>query len=197
MKLKDVLAISGQGGLFKFVAQSRNGIIVESLADGTRTCAPATARVSSLGEIAIFTDGEDMPLAEVFQKIYEKCEGKQTIDPKSPAEALKKYFAEVLPEYDRSRVHVSDMKKMATWYNLLVASGMTEFKTGNEESQEESGETANNRNAAHPDVIKRKRISSRSVFVFCRVFTSPFLGHIFRCIPGSGRIGTVPEAPSP
>ena len=101
---------------------------------------PATARVSSLGEIAIFTDGEDMPLAEVFQKIYEKCEGKQTIDPKSPAEALKKYFAEVLPEYDRSRVHVSDMKKMATWYNLLVASGMTEFKTGNEESQEESGE---------------------------------------------------------
>ena len=79
-------------------------------------------------------------LAEVFQKIYEKCEGKQTIDPKSPAEALKKYFVEVLPEYDRSRVHVSDMKKMATWYNLLVASGMTEFKTGNEESQEESGE---------------------------------------------------------
>src|SRR5699024_4953379 len=79
MKLKDVLAISGQEGLFKFVAQSRNGIIVESLADGTRTCAPATARVSSLGEIAIFTDGEDMPLAEVFQKIYEKCEGKQTI----------------------------------------------------------------------------------------------------------------------
>ena len=116
------------------------GFTVESLADGTRTCAPATARVSSLGEIAIFTDGEDMPMAEVFQKIYEKCEGKQTIDPKSPAEALKKYFAEVLPEYDRSRVHVSDMKKMATWYNLLVASGMTEFKTGNEESQEESGE---------------------------------------------------------
>lgn len=140
MKLKDVLAISGQGGLFKFVAQSRNGIIVESLADGTRACAPATARVSSLGEIAIFTDGEDMPLAEVFQKIYEKCEGKQAIDPKSPAEALKKYFAEVLPEYDRSRVHVSDMKKIATWYNLLVASGMTEFKTGNEESREESEE---------------------------------------------------------
>ena len=109
MKLKDVLAISGQGGLFKFVAQSRNGIIVESLADGTRTCAPATARVSSLGEIAIFTDGEDMPLAEVFQKIYEKCEGKQTIDPKSPAEALKKYFAEVLPEYDRSYKTKTDL----------------------------------------------------------------------------------------
>ena len=192
MKLKDVLAISGQGGLFKFVAQSRNGIIVESLADGTRTCAPATARVSSLGETAIFTDGEDMPLAEVFQKIYEKCEGKQTIDPKSPAEALKKYFAEVLPEYDRSRVHVSDMKKMATWYNLLVAS-----KPGTKSLKKNPAKTANNRNAAHPDVIKRKRISSRSVFVFCRVFTSPFLGHIFRCIPGSGRIGTVPEAPSP
>ena len=141
MKLKDILAISGQSGLFKFVAQSRNGIIVESLADGARSCASATARVSSLGEIAIFTEGEDMPLAEVFRKIYEKSGGKQAIDPKSPAETLKKYFAEVVPQYDRSQVHVSDMKKMVTWYNLLVAAGMTEFKSGDEQTREEPEES--------------------------------------------------------
>ena len=71
MNFKDILAISGQSGLYKFVAQSRNGIIVESLANGTRSCASASARVSALSEIAIFTEGEDMPLAKVFQNIYE------------------------------------------------------------------------------------------------------------------------------
>lgn len=132
MELKDILSISGQSGLFKFVAQSRNGIIVESLTDGTRSCASATARVSSLSEIAIFTQGEDMPLAQVFQKIYDKLEGKEAVNPKSTPEALKQFFAEVLPEYDRERVHVSDMKKVAAWYNLMIAAGMTEFKTNEE-----------------------------------------------------------------
>lgn len=77
MNFKDILAISGQSGLYKFVAQSRNGIIVESLANGTRSCASASARVSALSEIAIFTEGEDMPLAKVFQNIYENKEGKR------------------------------------------------------------------------------------------------------------------------
>ena len=77
MNFKDILAISGQSGLYKFVAQSRNGIIVESLANGTRSCASASARVSALSEIAIFTEGEDMPLAKVFQNIYEKQGGKE------------------------------------------------------------------------------------------------------------------------
>ena len=135
MELKEILAISGQPGLFKYVARSSNGVIVESLIDGRRQNASATARVSALTEIAIFTEDEDMPLAYVFEKIYAYTEGKEAINPES--DALKSYFAEVLPEYDRERVHVSDIKKVFAWFNMLVAAGMTEFKLPDEEEQSE------------------------------------------------------------
>ena len=137
MELKDILAISGQSGLYKFIAQSKNGIIVEALSDGKRSNASASAKVSSLSEIAIFTETDDIPLAKVFENIYAQTGGKETISPKSTPEQLKTFFAEVLPEYDRDRVHVSDIKKVVAWYNILVAAGMTEFKTGNEEENKE------------------------------------------------------------
>lgn len=137
MELKEILAISGQPGLFKYVARSSNGVIVESLLDGRRTNASATARVSSLTEIAIFTENEDMPLATVFEKIYAHTGGKEAISPKADAAQLKALFGEVLPEYDRDRVHVSDIKKVFAWYNLLVGAGMTEFKLPDSEEQSE------------------------------------------------------------
>jgi len=143
MNFKDILAISGQSGLYKFVAQSRNGIIVESLANGTRSCTSASARVSALSEIAIFTEGEDMPLAKVFQNIYEKQGGKEAISPKSTPEELKRFFAEVLPEYDRDRVHVSDMKKVVAWYNLLIAAGVTQFETEEKTDETDSNDSKN------------------------------------------------------
>lgn len=128
MELKDILAISGQPGLFKFVAQSSNGVIVESLAEGKRMNASASSKVSSMGEIAIFTEGEDMPLAKLFESMFKHTEGKQTISHKSTPEQMKALFKEVLPEYDRERVHVSDMKKIISWFNILVEKGMTNFK---------------------------------------------------------------------
>ena len=133
MKLKEILAISGQSGLFKFVAQSHNGVIVESLTDGKRSNASGSAKVSALGEIAIYTENEDMPLGKVFENIYKQTDGKEAISPKSSPEELKKFFATVLPEYDRDRVHVSDMKKVITWYNILVSIGMTYFSNDEEE----------------------------------------------------------------
>lgn len=128
MELKEILAISGQPGLYKYVAQSTRGVIVESLLDGRRMNASANARVSALSEISMFTEGDDIALADVFTRIYEHTGGKTAIDPKSSPEALKAAFAEVLPEYDRERVHVSDIKKCFSWYNLLVGVGFTEFK---------------------------------------------------------------------
>ena len=127
MELKEILAISGQPGLYKFVAQSTHGVIVESLTDGRRTNTPASAKVSALAEIAIFTEAEDMPLGDVFEKLYAHTGGKATIGPKSDPAQLKALLAEVLPEYDRERVHVSDMKKLVAWYNILVGAGMTKF----------------------------------------------------------------------
>ena len=132
MELKEILAISGQPGLYKYVAQSTNGVIVESLLDGRRMNASASSKVSSLTEISMFTEGEDIALADVFTKIYAHTGGKEAISPKEAPEKLKAAFAEVLPEYDRDRVHVSDMKKCFAWYNILVRAGFTEFKLPSE-----------------------------------------------------------------
>ena len=134
MELKEILAISGQPGLYKYVAQSTRGVIVESLVDGRRMNASANARVSALSEISMFTEGDDIALADVFTRIYAHTGGKAAIDPKSSPEALKAAFAEVLPEYDRDRVHVSDIKKCFSWYNLLVGVGFTEFKLPTDEA---------------------------------------------------------------
>ena len=133
MELKEILAISGQPGLYKYVAQSMRGVIVESLIDGKRMNASATSRVSALTAISMFTEGEDSALADVFTNIWNYTGGKQAISHKESAERIKEEFAKVLPEYDRERVHVSDMKKCFAWYNLLVEAGFTEFKLPSEE----------------------------------------------------------------
>ncbi|MBO5984901.1 MAG: DUF5606 domain-containing protein [Rikenellaceae bacterium] len=137
MEFKDILAISGMPGLYKYVAQSTRGIIVESLEDGRRTNASATSRVSALSDISMFTEGEDIALAEVFTRMYAHTEGKQGLSHKESADKMKAYFAEVLPEYDRERVHVSDIKKALAWFNILVAAGMTEFSLPSDEETAE------------------------------------------------------------
>lgn len=136
MELKDILAISGQPGLFKYIAQSRGGVIVESLLDGKRMNVSASARVSALSEISMFTENDDIPLAEVFTKMYALTGGKQALSAKEAPAKLQAFFAEVLPEYDRERVHASDIKKAVAWFNLLVEAGFTEFKLPEEQATE-------------------------------------------------------------
>ena len=87
----------------------------------------ATSRVSALTEISMFTEGEDIALADVFTNIWNYTGGKEAISHKESAEKIVEEFAKVLPEYDRERVHVSDMKKCFAWYNILVGAGFTEF----------------------------------------------------------------------
>ena len=128
MELNEILAISGQPGLYRYVAQSTRGVIVESLVDGRRMNAAAHAKVSALTEISMFTEGDDIALADVFTRIYAHTGGKEAISHKEAPEKLKAAFAEVLPEYDRERVHVSDIKKCFAWFNVLVGAGFTEFK---------------------------------------------------------------------
>jgi hypothetical protein len=119
MNLKDILAISGEGTLFKFIAQGKNAVIVENLETGRRMSAGATAKVSALDEIAIFTTGEDMPLGKVMDLIWEKENGGETISHRLPDTELKQYFGTVMPDYDRDRVYTSDIKKVLHWYNIL------------------------------------------------------------------------------
>ena len=119
MILKDILSISGEPGLFKFIAQGKNAIIVEHLETKKRSSAYSSAKVSSLEDIAIFTDKEDMPLGKVFDLIFEKENGGLAIDSKSQPEKLKTWFEGILPEYSKDKVYISDIKKLASWYNLL------------------------------------------------------------------------------
>jgi hypothetical protein len=123
MNLKDILSISGEPGLFKFVAQGRNAIIVEHLETKKRKTAYGSAKVSSLEDISIFTEKEDLILGKVFDIIFEKENGGPAIDSKSDAVKLKTYFEELVPEYDKNRVYVSDMKKVIVWYNILQKFG--------------------------------------------------------------------------
>lgn len=133
MEFKDILAISGQPGLYLYIAHSRNGFIVESLLDNRRSNVPASAKVSALSEISMYTEGEDIPLAEVFTKMYAYTEGKAALSHKESNEALKEFFGAVVTDYDRERVRVSDIKKAVSWFNLLVGAGMTEFRLPDEE----------------------------------------------------------------
>jgi len=133
--LKGILSISGQPGLFKLIAESKNNIIVESLETGKRMPAYSTTKISALEDIAIYTDVDDVPLKEVFKAISEKEDGGKAISHKSSGNELKNYFGEVLPDYDRDRVYTSDIKKVILWYNMLHDKNMLDFS----EEEEESG----------------------------------------------------------
>lgn len=125
--------------MYKLVAESKNNIIVESLETGKRMPAYSTSKISALEDIAIFTDTEDMPLKDVFKAISEKEDGGKTINHKSSSKELRDYFAEVLPEYDRDRVYVSDIKKVLLWYNTLQGKDMLDFSE-EEETEENNDE---------------------------------------------------------
>jgi hypothetical protein len=135
--LKDILSISGFGGLYKFISQGRSGIIVESLEDKKRMNASATAKISALEDIAIFTETEDIPLNDVFKAIFEKENEGVSISHKSSGNELKSYFDEVLPDYDKERVYVSDIKKVINWYNILHKLELLSFEEEETENTEE------------------------------------------------------------
>lgn len=121
--LTGIISISGQPGLFKVVAQSKNGIIVENLTDKKRIAISSTAKVSSLEDISMFTTGEDKPVREIMKNIFDKEKGGLAIDNKADDKAIAAYFEAVLPEYDKERVYTSNMRKLFNWYNTLQTTG--------------------------------------------------------------------------
>lgn len=128
MDLSGIIAIAGMSGLFKVIAQTKNGLIVESLIDKKRVQAFSTHKISALEDVSIYSTGDDVPLKEVFQKIYDKEKGGPCIDHKSADAELKKYFKAAFAEYDEERVYVSDIKKVLNWYNSLQKDGLLEKK---------------------------------------------------------------------
>lgn len=134
--LKEILSISGKPGLQKLISNSSNAIIVESLIDGKRFPAYSNSKIIALEDISIYTETEDMPLKEVFKRIYEKENGQKAISHKESNEKIITYFSEIVPEFDKDRVYTSDMKKIIQWYNLLTEKGLLDLNE-TEEPQEE------------------------------------------------------------
>ena len=120
MSLDKILSISGKPGLYKIVAQTRNGFVAESLIDKKKMAVNIHNNISVLSEIAVYTLTEELPLKEVFKKVRDKESGQPTsISHKDSKDTLEEYFFEVLPDYDEDRVYASDIKKIVQWYNLL------------------------------------------------------------------------------
>ncbi|MEK9997193.1 MAG: DUF5606 domain-containing protein [Cryomorphaceae bacterium] len=135
MDLRTVLSVSGKPGLFKLIAHQKNGVVVESLLDGKRTAISANANVSSLGDIAIYTYEEEVPLRDVFKAMAEVTEGKEALSHKSSKDQLEDFFGEVLPKFDQERVYASDIKKVVQWFNILVKNDLLSIL---EEASEEA-----------------------------------------------------------
>ena len=141
MDLTGILSISGYGGLFKLIKQTKTGFIVESLVDKKRMQAFASSKISTLEDIAIYTETGEMHLKDVLKKIFqEENEKKLDLTAKSSGEDLKAFFDKVLPDYDRERVYVSDIKKVVAWYNILVENGLIDLEEDEDGSDKETGE---------------------------------------------------------
>ena len=129
--VQTILSIAGKPGLYKLVSRGKSNLIVESL-DETHKRQPvfSSDRVTSLADIAMFTEGDDVPLMDVLAAIRDKEEGKACSlqFKKASSNELREYFAQVLPNFDRDRVHDSDIRKLLQWYNILIANGISDFE---------------------------------------------------------------------
>lgn len=138
--LKTILSISGKLGLYKLISRGKNMLIVESIsADKKRMPAYGNEKIISLADIAMYTDDAEVPLANVLTAIFEKENGAiASLDQKKAnSDQLREYLAEVLPNFDRDRVYPTDIKKLLSWYNILVTNGVTQFKDESEETASE------------------------------------------------------------
>lgn len=130
--LARILSVSGQHGLFNYIAQARNGAIVEALSDKRRTCFDMKSRITTLADISIYTSEGEMKLQEVFQKLHDTLGEADAPTSKASADELKALFLKAIPNYDGDRFYVSHMKKVVDWYNELKNFASLDFEEGNE-----------------------------------------------------------------
>ena len=136
--LAKILTVSGQRGLFQYIAQARHGIIAESLSDKKRVVFDAKSRITTLADIAIYTQREELKLQEVFLSLQKVLEGGVAPSSKSSDQELKALFEKAVPDYDADRFYVSHMKKVVDWYNELLTYASLDFESEEQESKDEA-----------------------------------------------------------
>jgi len=162
--LHGFINIAGYPGLYKVIAQAKNGMVVENVSDKKRMMAHANFRISSLEDISIYTTGEDVPLSEVMGKIYSKENGGPAVSAKAATQAQLEYMESFFSEYDKERVHQSDIKKLFSWYNLLQETGNLKVKEEGKSEEGKSDSKEINRHAEEKKVsVSRKDASAGKV----------------------------------
>jgi len=145
MDLSEYYSIPGKPGVFKMLSQSKNSAVMESLIDGKRLPVFTSDKISSLEEIGMFTNGDDIPLKTVFQNIFREENGTEaSVSSKADNKALQAYFSKVLPDWDQDRVYVSDIKKVIVWYNLLVEKNLISLEEEPKSEESQTSETPAN-----------------------------------------------------
>ena len=142
MEFSKIIVVTGKPGIFKVLNQSRVGYIVESLVDGKKMPISPTNKITSIEDIVVFTDADEIKLLDVFKKFKEHTKGEQAIDHKQDESEVKAYFEAVLPNYDKERVYFSDIKKMILWYNLLQKNNMLDFEEETEDVDNKQDKTS-------------------------------------------------------
>jgi hypothetical protein len=142
MDLSGIISVTGMSGLYKVISQTKSGLIVESLVDGKRLPVYSTSKLSSLDDISIYGQGDDIPLKQILRGIRDSKSGTSVPTSKDSNDAIKAAFAEFVPEFDEDRVYVSDMKKVFVWYTLLNEKGLlVEVESDSEETKSDKPKT--------------------------------------------------------
>ena len=159
MNLESIISVTGKPGLFKVVSQTKNGLIVETVNDGKRLPVYSSDKVSALSDISIYTLDGDLPLVEVYEKLYAKTGGKAAINHKSAPEELRSFLQEVVKDFDQDRVYNSDLKKLFQWFNLLIEAKLLEPK---KETTSDKKEGAKKTTTAKKAVAAKKPVAKKA-----------------------------------
>jgi hypothetical protein len=174
MDISGIISISGKPGLYKVLARSKGGLLIESLLDGKKMPAHATNKISALEDISMYTYEEEIPLKEIFKLVFEKQGGKETVSPKSSNKELEEYFTTILPDYDKERVYASDIKKMLTWYKVLLKNGNLEAPDPSAEElakaeknteaikEDKPQKTASKQTTAKPKAAAKQKVTAKA-----------------------------------
>ena len=163
MALETIISITGKPGLYKILSQIKNGLIVESLTDNKRMPVYASEKVSALNDISIYTYTADIPLKEVYEKMFKKTGGKEAISHKSKPEELRSFLEQVVEDFDQDRVYNSDLKKLFQWFNLLVVNGiLVDKKEEEEKPKKETTKKATPKKSTAKKPVAKKTVPKTS-----------------------------------